>query len=92
MIDPKTGEVSRSVIATKDNYLDENPQIAAVTFPGAGKDDKDAVKTHSRNTRSIRNTVKAHSRSMVKSNLKNILRTTNTKNPEWPMQKPRRAY
>lgn len=42
VIDPKTGEVSRSVIATKDNYLDENPQIAAVTFPGAGKDDEDA--------------------------------------------------
>jgi len=29
-------EVIRNVRATNDNYLDENPQLAAVTFPGAG--------------------------------------------------------
>ncbi|HIR91683.1 MAG TPA: S-layer homology domain-containing protein [Candidatus Limicola stercorigallinarum] len=36
------GEVVRSVIATNDAYLDENPQIAAVTFPDAGEDGKGA--------------------------------------------------
>lgn len=36
------GEVVRSVIATNDAYLDENPQIAAVTFPDADEDGKGA--------------------------------------------------
>lgn len=44
------GEVVRSVIATNDAYLDENPQIAAVTFPDAGEDGKGAERSCSAGT------------------------------------------
>lgn len=33
VIDKNTGAVTRNVEATNDSYLDENPQLAAVTFP-----------------------------------------------------------
>ncbi len=34
VVDLESGEVVRTVRATNDGYLDENPQLAAVTFPG----------------------------------------------------------
>ena len=39
VVDLNTAEVVRTIRATNDGYLDENPQLAAVTFPqtGAGK-------------------------------------------------------
>ena len=34
VVDLESGEVVRTVRATNDGYLDENPQLASVTFPG----------------------------------------------------------
>ena len=38
VIDLNTAEVIRTVRATNDGYLDENPQLAAVTFPEDGQE------------------------------------------------------
>ena len=35
-----SGEVARNVRATNDAYLDENPQLTAVTFPSAGNEQR----------------------------------------------------
>ena len=38
VVDLNTAEVVRTIRATNDGYLDENPQLAAVTFPKQGQE------------------------------------------------------
>jgi len=40
VIDDASGEVIRNVRATKDAYLDENPQLTTTTFPAAGGEER----------------------------------------------------
>ena len=40
VVDGQTNEVTRNVRATNDEKLDENPQLAAVTFPNGGSGDE----------------------------------------------------
>ncbi|MBE6930897.1 MAG: S-layer homology domain-containing protein, partial [Ruminococcaceae bacterium] len=40
VVDKTNNEVVRNVRATKDAYLDENPQLTAVKFPGAGNQER----------------------------------------------------